>query len=432
MKNTPIQYRQYQFYQCFVRNHTQAGTFEALIHDLDRIQSLGTDVLYLLPFHPIGEKKRKGSVGSPYSIQDYWAVDEALGGMEGLKQLIEQVHQRKMKLMMDIVFNHTSRDSVLLENHPEYFYRNDAGEFANRVGDWWDITDFDFKKSKALWTELIDILSFYAKLGVDGFRCDVASLVPIEFWTKARNAVRKINPKMIWLSESVHGGFVKYIRDCGYEAASESEIYQIFDIAYDYDVYPYMEEYLLGKRPLKDYLEGLMRQEEIYPKNYIKLKYAENHDIPRIASLVNQDLDKIKNWLAFLFFQKGAMMLYAGTEFASNHLPSLFEKDVFTKESDLSDYIQLLAKIKKQKIFRLGIQKIIIPNVDGVAVIEVQNAQERWIGIFNVGQSQDHINLQIPDGSYQNLLTKQKIVVQHQHIALTKDPIILRLKGKIL
>ncbi|MDD3124183.1 MAG: alpha-amylase family glycosyl hydrolase, partial [Candidatus Izemoplasmatales bacterium] len=134
MKNTKISQRNLVIYQVFVRNHTLEGTFKALIRDLDRIKSLGVDVVYLLPVHPIGTKNRKGTLGSPYSIQDYRLMNPELGSMSDFQTLIDEVHNRKMKIMMDEVFNHTSRDSRLLKEHPEWFYKNPKGEFANRVG----------------------------------------------------------------------------------------------------------------------------------------------------------------------------------------------------------------------------------------------------------------------------------------------------------
>lgn len=427
MKKTDIRLRNQVIYQVFVRNHSDAGTFQAVIDDLDRIRRLGVDIVYLLPIHPIGTKHRKGSLGSPYSIQDYRSVSPDLGTMEDFKGLIDEVHRRRMKLMMDVVYNHTSRDSVLLKTHPEWFYKNAGGEFANRVGEWWDVTDFDYTKDKALWIELADILKTYAELGVDGFRCDVASLVPVEFWQYARKIVSKVNRKVVWLSESVHGSFCKYIRDCGFQAASEAEIYEAFDLAYDYDVYPYFEDYLKGKRPLRDYLESLKRQDEIYPANYVKMKYADNHDTERLAKLVQNDSSKFKNWLAFLYFQKGAMMLYAGVEHASDIRPDLFEKDVFVRKEDHSPFVQKLSTIKKKTVFSKGIYDVKIPSVDGVAYVVYRDESEEWHGIFNVGKATGKLNVELPDGSYTNQLSRSRVKVVDSRVALTNEPMIVKI-----
>jgi len=428
MKSTPMAYRNLIIYQIFVRNHTQEGTFQALIGDLDRIRDLGVDIVYLLPIHPIGKKNRKGTLGSPYSIQNYREINAELGTWADFQTLISAVHERKMKIMMDIVFNHTSRDSELLKNHPEWFYRNASGEVANRVGEWWDITDFDYSKDKALWVELSDILVDYAKMGVDGFRCDVASLIPVSFWTFARKKVAKVNKKLIWLSESVHGGFVKYIRDRGFEAGSESEIFTAFDMAYEYDLQPYYDGYLQGKRPLKDYLEALARQEEIYPANYVKLSNLENHDFDRIAAYVKGDADKIRNWTALAFLQKAAVMLYAGEEYSSDHRPDLFEKDVVVKKTDISDLIQKLVKIKKRPVFISGKWNIHVPEIDGVAYNTVENDAEKWIGIFNVGLAKGRLPVELPEGNYRNVLEGKTVKVEGGTLLLSRDPILLKIK----
>ncbi|MBU1144352.1 MAG: alpha-amylase [Firmicutes bacterium] len=428
MNKTKIELRNSVVYQVFVRNHTLEGTFQALILDLDRIQSLGVDIIYLLPIHPIGEKNRKGTIGCPYSIQNYKEIHPELGTMEDFKQLIEEIHNRKMKLMMDIVYNHTSRDSKLLKEHPDWFYKNEKGEFANRIGEWWDVTDFDFTEDKSLWRELAENLVFYAELGVDGFRADVASLVPLDFWNYARKVVSRVNKKVIWLSESVHGSFLKYIRDCGYDCSSESEIYQVFDIAYDYDVQPFFEAYLKNERPFKEYLEAISRQEEIYPANYVKLKNLENHDQERIAFQVKNDINKILNWTGFIFFQKGATMLYAGEEFTSDKRPDLFEKDVYVKNTDITDYIQKLTKLKKRKVFSSGVYTVHIPEIDGVAYNTFENNQEKYIGIFNVALAEGNIKVDFPDGTYHNYLTGKQEKIESGLLKLSNNPVVIKIK----
>lgn len=427
MKKTPAKYRNLIVYQVFVRNHTPQGTFRALIDDLERIRSLEVDILYLLPVHPIGVLNRKGSLGSPYSIRDYRAINPELGTMADFRDLVSAVHSHGMKLMMDIVFNHTSRDSELLRTHPEWFYRDASGKTTNRVGDWWDVTDFDFTRDKALWKELAEILSGYAAMGVDGFRCDVASLVPLGFWSMARRTVSRINPKVIWLSESVHGGFVKYIRDRGFEAGSEAEMFSVFDMAYEYDLQPYYDDYLKGKRPLRDYLEALARQEEIYPEDYVKMSNLENHDFERIAAYVHGDPAKIRNWTAFAFFQKAAVMLYAGQEYSSDRKPDLFERDPVVRREDISPLIRRLAEIKKRKVFAEGIWNVHVPEIDGVAYSTVENATEKWVGIFNVGQAEGILPIELPDGTYRDRIAGKRIQVRDGKLALPNEPIILRL-----
>src|SRR5690554_6508293 len=203
-KQSDINLRSKVFYQVFPRQHSKKQNFMGIVEDLDRIKSLGVDVIYLLPIHPIGQLQRKGLKGSPYSIVDYYKIDESLGTLDDLKHLINEIHKRDMKVMMDIVINHTSRDSVLTQKHPEWFYKKADGSFANRVGDWSDITDLKYDLDEVR-NYFIDVLIYWAQY-VDGYRCDVAPLLPIDFWIEARKQVDQINPNHIWLTESVHPG----------------------------------------------------------------------------------------------------------------------------------------------------------------------------------------------------------------------------------
>ncbi len=415
-------------YQVYTRNHNQSGTFNEFINDLDRIKNLGVDMVYLLPIHKIGQKNKKGNLGCPYSIQDYYSINPEYGTLDDFKNLINEIHNRGMKLMIDVVYNHTSRDSELLNNHPEYFYLNELGEFANKVGDWWDITDLDFTNDIGLWGYLIGALEHWTKIGVDGFRWDVASLLPLEFLEEAEERVHDINPDVIFLSESVHGEFVRYMRGLGYKALSESEIYQVFDMAYDYDTHPFFKGFIDGKLPLKRYLEELLKQEEIYPDNYVKMRNLENHDFGRFAMMVKNDQNMINNWTSLVFFSKGSTMIYAGQEFCDNNLPNLFDIDKVNWDGvNISKLITKLSIITKDKIFSHGSYDIFITNKD-VFYGEYKMNNKRIVGVFNLGLDIGDININVKDGTYTNIINNDEIVIRKSQLKLSKEPIIFWVK----
>lgn len=427
-RNTNIDLRKLFLYQVYLRNHTEEGTFKAFSSDLDRIKDLGVDVVYFLPIHPVGQKNKKGTLGCPYSIQDFRETNTEYGSIEDFKELIDQIHAKGMQCMIDVVYNHTSYDSELIKKHPEYFYKRD-GEFANRVGDWWDITDFDYSVSKDLWVELIDTLVFWAKLGVDGYRFDVASLLPLEFLEEAHNAVLAVNPDFVFLSESVHGSFLKHIRDRGFEALSESEIYQVFDMAYDYDTHPAFEGYLKGENPLNDYLKDTLNQEMIYPQNYIKMRNLENHDFGRFAKMVDSNPEKIDQWTAFMFFNKGCTMMYGGQEFSDTNLPSLFDRDLVNWEGrDISSLVKKVSSIVKDDIFVHGVFDIELQDKD-VIVASFKNDDKTVIGVFNVGNDQGYATSKyFKPGTYTNLLNNESVKVVEDCIELKDYPIIIEVK----
>ena len=137
-------HRNQVMYSVFVRNYSPEGTFEGVRKDLQRIRDLGVDIIWLMPIHPLGEKARKGSLGSPYAIKNYREVNPEFGTLEDFKALVDDIHALGMKCIIDVVYNHTSPDSWLSQNHPQWFYHKPDGSFSNRVGDLTDIIDLDY------------------------------------------------------------------------------------------------------------------------------------------------------------------------------------------------------------------------------------------------------------------------------------------------
>lgn len=413
-------------YQVYVRNFTVEGTFKALELHLDRLVELGVDIIYLLPIHPIGEKARKGTSGSPYSISDFYGVNPELGTLDDLQSFLDLAHKKGLKVMMDVVFNHTSKDHHWLVEHPEYYYKNKQGEFANRVGDWSDITDLDYTY-KPLWKVMQDILEYWAKFGFDGFRCDVASLVPVEFWVEARHKIAAFKPNFIWLAESVHKEFVKEMREYGFECASDAELYQAFDITYDYDIYQEFEDYFENKAPLSKFIDRLNLQEMIYPKNYLKARMYENHDQVRLMHRTNE-IAKTKNWIAAVFMLKGVAFLNGGIETLTDHLPNLFDKDIidWTKfDAEWIEEIKRLSALKKMDIFSHYDHYQVIEHDFDVLHIEYKQKGNRCIVLCNVGQTNEKVKVPLENGTYINQFNLEEVIVNNNYLHSHRDPIII-------
>jgi glycosidase len=340
-------------YACFIRNYDERGNFASLEEDLERIRSLGVDLLWLLPIHPIGEIRRKGTLGSPYAIRDYRAIHPDYGDVHDFKSLLDRAHELGLRVLIDVVFNHTSPDAVLYRDHPEYYYRDSHGAVGNRIGEWSDVIDLDYRE-EALWPELIDVLVGWAELGVDGFRCDVAQLVPLAFWKKARQAVAAVNPDCLWLAETFDEKFVKIARDKGVVLPPDAALAEVFDLRYDYDSYPLFRDYLDGKCPLSTYIEGLKEQDAAGRSLF--LRFLENHDQPRAHELISERR-RLEHWTAMKYLERGTMLLYNGQEALDRHRVSLFDRDP-VDWSDLDrDYIGLLNRLyhlKKDPLLKQG------------------------------------------------------------------------------
>lgn len=312
-------------YQVFIRNYSETGDFAGALPALDEAKRLGFDFIYICPIHPIGRVARKGSLGSPYAISDYRRVDPALGGEAGFRSFLDAAHEKGLRLLMDVVYNHTSPDSRLALEHPEWFWRGPSGRPAPRIAEWSDVVDLDYAQ-RPLWDYQIETLEQWARFGVDGFRCDVASLVPVAFWVEARRRVAAIRP-CLWLAESVHKEFVAEVRAMGHYAACDAELHEAFDLTYDYDGREELESAWSGRAPLSAYLKHLFLQQCMYPATAIKARFLENHDQARAAARFGGGA-RLRNWSLFAMLLDGLFFAYAGEERAIAKRPSLFDKDV--------------------------------------------------------------------------------------------------------
>ena len=421
-KNTPKAYRNQVMYAVFVRNYSSEGTFEGVCRDLDRIKALGVDVIWLLPIHPIGEKSRKGTLGSPYAVRDYRAVNPEYGTLEDFKRLVDSIHRHGMKCIIDVVYNHTSPDSWLAEHHPEWFYHRPDGSFGNRVGDWYDVIDLDYSQG-GLWDYQIETLKQWAAI-VDGFRCDVAPLVPLDFWLRAREEVEQVRPGCLWLAESVEPRFIAEGRAHGMAVLSDSEIFQAFDISYEYDVFDWFRDYHLGKIPLSRYAKAVNQQEYIYPENYVKLRFLENHDTPRAGFTISNER-ALLNWTAFLYFQKGMTQLYAGQEVCAAHRPDLFDKDSveWGCGKDLSALLRRLAEIKRHDLLTDGRYEVrALPH--DVLCAAYRRDMRCLAGVFSLRGESALIPVYVPDGEYVNLVDGGGVEVYAGKLACRGEPII--------
>lgn len=419
--NTDIRLRSQVIYSVYVRSHTPEGTFNAIHADLDRIQALGTDIIWFMPIHPIGVKGKKGSLGCPYANRDYRTVNPEYGTMEDFRRLVDAIHAKGMKCIIDVVYNHTSPDSTLVKEHPEFFYHKPDGSMGNHVGDWTDVVDLDYT-CKELWDYQIESLKMWAGI-VDGFRCDVASMVDVEFWCKARAAVEEVRPGCIWLAETVHSGFILWARQTGLYGCSDYEMFRAFDMEYDYDIREVFDRYLKGQCSLSNYMDVMNFQECLYPANYIKMRCLENHDQPRICSFV-KDEKALDNFTAFLYFLKGTTLLYAGQEFSCDHTPSLFEKEVFPRSGrDLSPMLAKLYRMKKDLLSPEDTIQCSADDATDTAILLRVGSGKKKLGVFSLKGKPAAVTVDFPDGSYTNQLDGNTVHVENGTLFTNGDPI---------
>jgi len=298
-------------YEVYLRSVSPEGTFVGLEHRLPELRSLGVTVLWLMPIHPVGLKNRKGSLGSPYAVQDYYGINPEFGTLEDFKHLLAAAHAQNMKLIIDLVANHTSWDSKLVAEHPEWFTHDASGQIVPPNKDWTDVADLDYSH-QTLRKYMIDMMVWWVRdIGIDGFRCDVAELVPTDFWEEARARLDKIKPIMMLSEGSLPEHHVK-----------------AFDVTYSWNVYDVLEVLFSGKRPAT-LLDEILKTESLqFPQGSLRMRFHTNHDknawdAPAIEKFGEEGFGLAAVLAGTL---PGVPMLYNGEEVANNKRLDLFEK----------------------------------------------------------------------------------------------------------
>jgi len=274
-----------------------------------------------------------------------------------------------------------------------------------------------------LWDYQIESLCQWAKI-VDGFRCDVASFVPVSFWNMARSFVEKVRPGCIWLGETVHQSFGNLVRREGFGCSRDTEAYEAFDMEYEYDIRESFDRYLRGEVVLSHWLDNMNFQEAVYPANYNKLRFLENHDQPRICASVRSERDR-DNYTAMLFFLKGTTLLYAGQEFSCEHTPSLFEREVFPRNGrDISAYLRHLSDLKHTVLDADDAFEARADDGHDIAVLLRQNERKKKIGVFSLKSACAGVKVDAPDGRYENLIDGTTVTVEDGQLYCEGRPIL--------
>lgn len=295
-------------YETFVRAFSQEGTFQKVTERLPELRDLGVETIWLMPIHPLGKRGRKGTLGSPYSVRDHFAINPEFGPEDDLRRLVNTAHQLGLRVILDWVANHAANDHVEMENHPDWFARDKNGNFTREVADWWDVTDFNYENPEMRRYMKRAMLHWVKGFDIDGYRCDVAGMVPEDFWADVRAELRKIKPDIFLLAEG-----------------EEPRLHlNQFDATYDWSLYHKLKEICRGKTKAEEVIDLILEKEKQYPQGALRLRFLENHDEQRAAKMFGRP--GYKPYATFIFTTPGLPMLYAGQEVADTVKPTLFDK----------------------------------------------------------------------------------------------------------
>ena len=324
-------------YELNIRQATEEGTFAAAEKYLPELKNMGVDIVWLMPISPIGVDARKGTLGSYYSIIDCKAINPEFGTMEDFDKFLATAHDLGLKVVLDWVANHTSRDAQWWnEGKKEWYIMDENNEFPIVMYDWTDIAQLNYE-NEDMRAAMIDALKFWVEKGVDGYRCDVAMNVPGDFWAEAWKQVREINPDVYLLAE----GEEQWLHESGFEATYAWELHHIFNamakggsetknVAGDGTI-------KTDAKYVKDLKEYLERDDEKYPAPAMRLMFTSNHDENSWAGTEFERMGDAHKAFAALTFvlPKSQPLIYTGQEIGLNRRLAFFEKDSVKELVDL-------------------------------------------------------------------------------------------------
>ncbi|MBK8944671.1 MAG: alpha-glucosidase C-terminal domain-containing protein [Ignavibacteriae bacterium] len=319
-------------YEVNIRQYTKEGTFAAFEKHLPRLKKLGVDILWLMPIHPIGEVNRKGTLGSYYSVKDYFAVNPEFGRLKDFKKLVNKIHKMGMYVIIDWVANHSAWDNKLAVEHPDWYTKNKSGNFQPTPWyDWDDIIDFNYDKPE-LRKYMTEALIYWVKeTNIDGYRCDVAGFLPNEFWENVRFELEKIKPVFMlaeWESRDLHKN--------------------TFDMTYAWSLYDKMKDAYKSKSGSEGIIEYLAHDVNTFPKDGYRMTFVENHD--KNSWFGNQFTNFGKSLNAAIVLTcivNGMPLIYSGQEAGLKKSLKFFDKDFIEwKEHEIGKLYKKLFDLK--------------------------------------------------------------------------------------
>lgn len=299
-------------YEVNIRQYTPEGTFNAFTEHLPRLKEMGVGILWLMPVQPIGELNRKGSLGSYYSISNYTTTNPEFGTMKDFKKLVDEAHKLGMYVILDWVGNHTSWDHPWMTDHPEYYTTDKNGKVIPPVADWTDVADLNYDNMQ-LRKAMIHEMGYWIKEGnIDGFRCDVAMMIPDAFWQYAFNEMREIKPELFMLCEAEGPQFVK----------------DGFNMVYGWERHHAMNMIAKGKGTV-DHLDSLVQKDiATYPSMSYYMNFTSNHDENSWNGTEFERMgDGARAFAVLSTTLPGMLLMYSGQEVGLDRRLKFFDKD---------------------------------------------------------------------------------------------------------
>ncbi len=396
-------------YEVNIRQYSEEGTFDAFTQDISRIKQMGVEVLWLMPIHPIGEENRLGDLGSYYSIQDYSEINPEFGSKQDLRELVQTAHDHDMKVIMDWVANHTAWDHVWTESNPDWYTRDENGNFITPQG-WEDVIELNFNV-EAMRDQMIEEMSYWVdEFNVDGFRADYASGVPMNFWNRVRHDLNEIKPIFL-LAEAEDPGFHEYAFDMTYAWSFPNLTHQIADGS-------------AGPNAIHNYMSN--EQEEFDGSAY-RMYFTSNHDI---NSWENSAVDRygpaLEAMAVLASTLNGMPLVYNGQEARMDEELAFFQKDQIEWNGyELEEFYTKLLQLNQNNSALWngesgGAYERVDTNNSDVFAYKRVNEENEVLVILNLSNQDQTVTLQdIESATYTDIFAESEFTIDGEPIDMT-------------
>jgi alpha-amylase len=388
-------------YEVNIRQYTVEGTFNAFANHLPRLKDMGVDILWFMPIHPIGKENRKGSLGSYYSISDYKTVNPEFGSETDFKNLITQIHTLGMKVVIDWVANHAAWDNVWTITNPDFFLRDENGNFK-RAFDWDDVIQINHE-SESEQAAMIDAMKHWVThYDIDGFRADLAHLTPLQFWKNARTQITTLKPDLIWLAET-----------------EEIAYHEAFDMSYTWKWMHTVELFCKKEKSLADCIDVLEWYKNDFPTQAQRLFFTTNHDENTWNGTEFEKYGNNAKALAvFACTYPGVPLVYSGQELPNTRRLAFFDKDTieWTPDIALEQFYKTLLNIRKTNSVFKNDNSIYIANhllSKNILGYKISNGENEIHVLLNLGDDHFAENMILPNvhTTFRNVFTDNKIKI---------------------
>ncbi|GET32820.1 alpha-amylase [Prolixibacter bellariivorans] len=389
-------------YEVNIRQYTKEGTFAAFEKSLPRLKKLGVDILWIMPINPISKKNRKGTLGSYYAVQDYKGVNPEFGNLADFKHLVDKAHEMGFHVLLDWVANHTGWDNKWITEHPDWYTQDSLGHIISPVPDWTDVADLNYNNPN-MRAAMIDAMKYWVKeANIDGYRCDVAGSVPVDFWNQARAELDAIKPVFMLAEDADNMNLLK----------------KAFNANYGWPFLHIMNELYKGKKNATDIINYYEKTYAAYPKGSYPMIFTTNHDENSWNGTAYERLgDAVKTFSALTFVVPGMPLIYSGQEAGLHKRLSFFEKDeIDWSDLSMSNFFHKLIQLKKDNNAlwngNSGGDFVTLENsaMPKVLTFSRKNNGNQVVSVFNL--SPDPVSFEItgsfPEGTFKEAFTGQE------------------------